>query len=450
MNFTMIILAAGQGTRMKSHLPKPLHHLGGKPLLGWVLDGAHAAGASQHVVITPKKSESIDNFITSYQEMRGHHIQTAIQDPTHGTGHAVLQARDALSDFDGIVLVAFADTPLIYADTYRALADALHQSDDAAITCLGFHADDPTGYGRMVTDDHGHLLKIVEEKDADEAEKAIRFVNAGIMAFRAPHVFEMLNSVAVNANTGELYVTDCIAAARDAGHDVLTLSAHQDEVMGINTRTHLAQAEFVLQQRLRQAAMDNGATLIAPETVFLHYDTILEHDVIVEPNVVFGPNVVVGAGSQIKSFSHLEGTVMGACCIIGPYARLRTGTDLGKGVKIGNFVETKNTKMDDLAKANHLTYLGDSTIGARTNIGAGAITCNYDGVNKHNTTIGDDAFIGSNTSLIAPITVGDRAIIGAGSTITRNIENDDLGLSRAEMKTVKDGASKLKKRQKTS
>lgn len=444
MNFATIILAAGQGTRMKSHLPKPLHRLGGKPLLAWVLDGANAAGAERQVVITPKDSKAIDTFISSYEDARGQTVTTAIQHPAHGTGHAVEQARDALKDFDGIVLVAFADTPLIYADTYHSLAKALEDDADAAIACLGFHAEDPTGYGRLVTDEHGHLIKIVEEKDTNDAEKSITFVNAGIMALRAPMMFDLLDRLPYHDGTGEKYLTDCIQLAREDGRHVITLTASGDEVMGINTRRHLAEAEAVLQTRLRQAAMDSGATLLAPETVFLHHDTVLEQDVIIEPNVVFGPGVHVGEGSEIKAFSHLEGAVMGACCIIGPYARLRPGTRLGEGVKIGNFVETKNTEMGDLAKANHLTYLGDSHVGARANIGAGTITCNYDGVNKHKTSIGEDAFIGSNTALVAPVSVGDRAMVGAGSTITRNIEDDDLGLTRGEMKSVKGGAAKLK------
>ena len=431
---------------MKSHLPKPLHRLGGKPLLAWVLDSATAAGSEQHVVITPKDSDVIDGFISSYSEQRGTNIATAIQHPAHGTGHAVEQARDALKDYKGIVLVAFADTPLIYAETYQALAQALHDDNDAAIACLGFMAEDPTGYGRFVTDDKGHLLKIVEEKATTPEERAITFVNAGIMALRAPMVFELLDNLAYNQAAGEKYLTDCIELARGNGQHVITLTASEDEVMGINTRRHLAEAEAILQSRLRQAAMDSGATLIAPETVFLHHDTVLEQDVIIEPHVVFGPDVHVGEGTEIKSFSHLEGAVLGACCIIGPYARLRPGTRLGEGVKIGNFVETKNTEMGELAKANHLTYLGDASIGARANIGAGTITCNYDGTNKHKTSIGEEAFIGSNTALVAPVSVGDRAMIGAGSTITRDIADDDLGLTRGEMKSIKGGATKLRAR----
>jgi bifunctional UDP-N-acetylglucosamine pyrophosphorylase/glucosamine-1-phosphate N-acetyltransferase len=444
MNFATIILAAGHGTRMQSELPKPLHRLGGKPLLGWVMDSTHAAGANRHVVVVSKDSDDISTFISSYENTRGIKAEATIQNPVQGTGHAVEQARDALSDYKGIVVVAYADTPLIYADTYHALAAALNADANASVACLGFDNSNPAGYGRMVTDDNGHLLKIVEEKDASKAEKAITFVNAGTMALRAPMVFDLLDAIDNSAKTGEKYLTDCIAAARTTGQHVITIHAHVDEVMGINTRQQLAQAEATLQNRLRKAAMDGGATLVAPETVFLNYDTILEKDVIVEPNVVFGSDVVVGEGSEIKSFSHLEGASIGARCRIGPYARLRPGTRLAEGVGIGNFVEVKNTEMGESAKANHLTYLGDSTVGARANIGAGTITCNYDGVHKHETRIGEEAFIGSNTALVAPVTVGDRAIIGAGSTITRDVGADELGLTRVDMKTVTSGADKVK------
>ena len=447
MTFSLIILAAGKGTRMKSNLAKPLHKVGGKPMLAWVLDSGFAAGASAQIVITPEDHGDVSNFIDAYSDIRQLDVKTAVQHPQQGTGHAVECAAPLLKDYDGIVLVAFADTPLLYADTYAALAQSLHDNPNAAVACLGFHADQPKGYGRMVLDDGGKLVKIVEEKDTNAEEKHITFVNAGIMALSAPLVFDLLDEIAYANASGEKYLTDCVEAARAKGHDVLALEASQTEVIGVNDRSHLAEAEAILQARLRTAAMEAGASLIAPETVFLHHDTVLEPDVIIEPNVVFGPNVTIGQGSEVKSFSHLEGVVTGACCIIGPYARLRPGTQLGEGVKIGNFVETKNTVMGDLAKANHLTYLGDATVGGKANIGAGTITCNYDGVNKHKTSIGEGAFIGSNSSLVAPISVGDRAIIGAGSTITKNVGSDDLALTRGEMKTVSNGATRLRQRQ---
>ena len=450
MSFKSIILAAGQGTRMKSNLPKPLHKIGGKPMLAWVLDTSFAAGADGQVVITPKDSETIDNFIAAYTDIRKTDVKTAIQDPPKGTGHAVECAQDSLKDdngnaYQGIVIVAFADTPLVRSETYQALADALETSD-AAIACLGFEAQDPTGYGRLVRNDKGLLLKITEEKDANADEKKITFVNAGMMALRAPLVFDLLAGLQNNAKTGEKYLTDCIEAARQAGHNVVTIEAEQTEVLGVNDRADLAQAESVMQDQLRQAAMASGATLIAPETVFLHHDAVIEPDVIIEPHVVIGQAVHIGEGSEIKSFSHLEGVKTGPCCVIGPYARLRPGTNLGEGVKIGNFVETKNITMGDLSKANHLTYLGDSTIGSKSNIGAGTITCNYDGFNKHRTTIGDGAFIGSNSALVAPVSIGDRALVGAGSTITRDVEDDALVIVRGEAKTLSDGATRLRQK----
>ena len=447
MSFRTIILAAGQGTRMKSNLPKPLHKLGGKPMLAWVLDTSFAAGADGQVVITPKDSDVIDGFINAYTEARKLDVQTAIQDPQKGTGHAVECAKEALKDYNGIIIVAFADTPLVQTETYQALAKALETSD-AAIACLGFDAEDPTGYGRLVTDDQGRLLKITEEKDANDEEKAIAFVNAGMMALKAPLAFELLEGLHDNTKTGEKYLTDCIEAARAKGHDVLTIKAEQTEVLGVNDRADLAQAEAVMQNQLRQAAMAAGATLIAPETVFLHHDAVIEPDVIIEPHVVISKAVHIGEGSEIKSFSHLEGVKTGPCCVIGPYARLRPGTDLGEGVKIGNFVETKNITMGDLSKANHLTYLGDSTIGSKTNIGAGTITCNYDGFNKNRTTIGDGAFIGSNSSLVAPVSIGDRALIGAGSTITRDVADDALAIVRGDEKTLPGGAERLRQKYK--
>ena len=450
MSFKTIILAAGQGTRMKSNLPKPLHKVGGKPMLAWVLDTSFAAGADGQVVITPKDSNTIDNFIAAYSDIRKVDVKTAIQDPPKGTGHAVECAQDALKDNDGkayqgIVIVAFADTPLVRTETYQALAHALETSD-AAIACLGFDAQDPTGYGRLVTDDNGLLLKITEEKDANDDEKKITFVNAGMMALRAPLVFDLLAGLQNNTKTGEKYLTDCIEAARQSGHNVVTIKAEQTEVLGVNDRADLAQAEAVMQDQLRKAAMTAGATLIAPETVFLHHDAVIEPDVIIEPHVVIGQAVHIGEGSEIKSFSHLEGVKTGPCCVIGPYARLRPGTNLGEGVKIGNFVETKNITMGDLSKANHLTYLGDSTIGSKSNIGAGTITCNYDGFNKNRTNIGDGAFIGSNSALVAPVSIGDRALVGAGSTITRDVDDDALVIARGETKTLSGGATRLRQK----
>jgi len=446
MEFASVILAAGAGKRMKSSLPKPLHLLGGKPMLAWALDAAYLAGAARQIVVTPPEAGAIDRFLADYRQFTGLDVTGATQDEALGTGHAVEAAQPALDGFEGVVLVAFADTPLVAAETYRRLADALISDPKTAVVCLGFEADDPQGYGRFVTAADGQLEAIIEEKDATPEIAAIRLVNAGIMAIRAPLAFGLLDRCTYNNASGEKYLTDIVAAARAEGHGVKCLKADSAEVMGINSRHDLALAEAELQKRLRQAALANGATLIAPETVFLHFDTILEPDVIIEPHVVFGPGVVIGEGSQIRAFSHLEGVITGPCCIIGPYARLRPGTLLGEGVRIGNFVETKNTTMGDLSKANHLTYLGDAIIGAEANIGAGTITCNYDGINKHQTIIGRGAFIGSNTALVAPVTVGDHAMIGAGSTITDAVDAESLTLTRAETRHFPKGATRFRER----
>ncbi|MGC6484382.1 MAG: bifunctional UDP-N-acetylglucosamine diphosphorylase/glucosamine-1-phosphate N-acetyltransferase GlmU [Candidatus Puniceispirillales bacterium] len=445
MEFTAIILAAGQGKRMRSKLPKPLHQLGGKPLLGWALDAAGFAGAQQRVVITPKDAAAINDFIAAYETRHDTRIGSIVQHPPQGTGHAVAVSREALAGTEGVAIITFADTPLLRAETFRRMATTL-TDNDAAVVCLGMTVDNPHGYGRLIMDKDGQLQQITEEKDASPEERRINFVNAGIMAVRLPLVFDLLDDVGTNNASGEQYLTDIVASARQRGLSVTALDADPDEVMGINDRADLAKAEAVLQQRLRIAAMEQGATLIAPETVFLHHDTVLEEDVIIEPHVVFGPGVHLGEGSAIRSFCHLEGVKTGPCCMIGPYARLRPGTILDEGVKIGNFVETKNVTMGALAKANHLSYVGDSSVGSKANIGAGTITCNYDGYNKHKTTIGDEAFIGSNTALVAPVSVGDRAIIGAGSTITTDIDDDALALTRAEPRISKGGGARLRRK----
>ena len=444
MNFVTIILAAGQGKRMRSKLPKPLHRLGGKPLLGWALDAAMMAGADRQIVITPEDAAPITDFISAWGKARGNKPETVVQHPPQGTGHAVAVTRGLLGTTDGIAIVTFADTPLLRAETFRRMVTAIAETD-AAVACLGMTVENPHGYGRMVMD-NGTLQRITEEKDATPEERQINFVNAGIMAIRLPLVFDLLDDVGMDNASGEQYLTDVVAAARQRGLNVTAMEADPEEVMGINDRADLAMAEAALQKRLRHAAMESGATLVAPDTVFLNHDTVLEEDVIIEPHVVFGSGVHIGEGTEIRSFCHLEGVKTGACCMIGPYARLRPGTDLAEGVRIGNFVETKNTTMGALAKANHLSYVGDSAVGSKANIGAGTITCNYDGYNKHKTVIGAEAFIGSNTALVAPVSVGDRAIIGAGSTITKDVADDALALTRAEMKVSAGAAPRLRKK----
>ena len=330
MNFVTIILAAGQGKRMRSKLPKPLHRLGGKPLLGWALDAAMMAGADREIVITPEDAAPITDFISAWGKARGSKPETVVQHPPQGTGHAVAVTRDLLGITDGIAIVTFADTPLLRAETFRRMVKAIAETD-AAVACLGMTVENPHGYGRMVMD-NGTLQRITEEKDATPEERQINFVNAGIMAIRLPLVFDLLDDVGMNNASGEQYLTDVVAAARQRGLNVTAMEADPEEVMGINDRADLAMAEAALQKRLRHAAMESGATLVAPDTVFLNHDTVLEEDVIIEPHVVFGPGVHIGEGTEIRSFCHLEGVKTGACCMIGPYARLRPGTDLAEGV----------------------------------------------------------------------------------------------------------------------
>ena len=421
MEFTAIILAAGKGTRMRSSLAKPLHKVGGHPMLGWSFDAATAAGAKRIVTVLSPGSESIQSWLNG--------APFAIQEQQLGTGNAVAAARDAVETDDGIAVVMFADTPLVTAESIASLAHAIE--DGASLAVAEFEAADHSGYGRVVSDDKGNITGIVEDRDATSKQRTIRLCNGGIMAARTPLLFDLLASITNDNAKQEYYLTDIIGMATDAGHEVTYRLIEEAEILGVNDRADLAKAEAELQDRLRTAAMQSGVTLIAPETVFLSADAVIEPDVIIEPHVIIGKGCHIGEGTIIRAFSHLEGTRLGSCCIIGPYARLRPGTEGGDGVKIGNFVEVKKTSLGAGAKANHLTYLGDASIGAEANVGAGTITCNYDGFGKHETLIGEGAFIGSNTALVAPVSIGARAIIGAGSTITRDVAADSIAVERA-------------------
>ena len=421
MEFTAIILAAGKGTRMRSSLAKPLHKVGGHPMLGWSIDAATAAGAKRIVTVLSPGSESIQSWLNG--------APFAIQEQQLGTGNAVAAARDAVETDDGIAVVMFADTPLVTAESIASLAHAIE--DGASLAVAAFEAADPSGYGRVVRDDKGNITGIVEDRDASSKQRTICLCNGGIMAARTPLLFDLLASITNDNAKQEYYLTDIIGMATEAGHEVTYSLIEEAEILGVNDRADLAKAEAELQERLRTAAMQSGVTLIAPETVFLSADAVIEPDVIIEPHVIIGKGCHIGEGTIIRAFSHLEGTRLGSCCIIGPYARLRPGTEGGDGVKIGNFVEVKKTSLGAGAKANHLTYLGDASIGAEANVGAGTITCNYDGFGKHETLIGEGAFIGSNTALVAPVSIGARAIIGAGSTITRDVAADSIAVERA-------------------
>ena len=418
-----IILAAGEGTRMKSARPKVLHELGGRSLLGHALAAVRAAGADRVVVVVGPDRADVAAEATRHAPGAG----IVVQVERKGTAHAVLAAREALSAGCDDVLVAFADTPLVRAATFASLRSAL--AAGATVAALGFEARDPTGYGRFVTRG-GELVEIVEHKDADEATRAITLCNAGLMALDGTRALAILHAIGNTNAQGEYYLTDAVAVARAQGGSCVAMRAAEAEVQGVNDRAQLAVAEAEFQRRKRQEAMAAGATLLAPETVFFSHDTVLGRDVLVEQNVVFGPGVTVADGVVIHAFSHLEGAQLAAGVSIGPYARLRPGARLAQGARVGNFVEVKAASIGEGAKVNHLTYIGDAEIGAGANIGAGTITCNYDGFFKSKTIIGEGAFIGSNSSLVAPVRIGDGAFVGSGSVITQDVPPDALAIGR--------------------
>ncbi|MAC38905.1 MAG: bifunctional N-acetylglucosamine-1-phosphate uridyltransferase/glucosamine-1-phosphate acetyltransferase [Oceanicaulis sp.] len=431
-----IILAAGQGTRMKSKTVKVLHSVGGRPMLDWSVDLARKSGADRIVTVYGAHSPAVKTAA----EALG--TQTALQDPPKGTGHAVLAAREALADVEGAAIVLYADTPLITPQTVAKVFAALE--DGASVAVLGFEPEDPAAYGRLITDGEGNLDRIVEYKDASEAERAVRLVNSGVLAAPAPLLLELLAEVGNDNANGEYYLTDVVGLARGRGLKAVVVKADPGEVLGVNSRGDLAGAEAAFQARMRKQAMADGVTLIAPETVFFSHDTQIARDVIVEPNVVFGPGVTIGEDAVIHAFSHLEGASVAQGASVGPYARLRPGAELGAGAKVGNFVEVKKSQLGEGAKVSHLTYIGDASIGANANIGAGTITCNYDGYDKHRTVVGEGAFIGSNTCLVAPVTVGAGAFTGTGTIVTENVEADALALARTPMTTKSGWAARFR------
>ena len=433
-----IVLAAGEGTRMRATRPKVLHAIGQRSLLAHALEAAKLAGAGDIAVVVAPGQDAVEAEARRVAPK----AQMFEQAERRGTAHAVLAARRALKPKSGRtaddILVMFADTPLLRAENLKALRAALAKG--ASVAVLGFTPADPAGYGRLVRrgDD---LLAIREEKDASAVEREIAFCNGGLMALAGDKALKILERIG-NANAkSEYYLTDAVAIAREMGLKAVALAAEEDDVRGVNTQAQLAEAEAVLQKRLRAAAMDAGVSMVAPETVYLSADTKLGKDVVIEPNVVFGPGVIVEDGALIRAFSHLEGARVGKGARVGPFARLRPGADLGADVHVGNFVEVKAAKLEAGAKANHLTYIGDARIGAGANIGAGTITCNYDGVAKHRTDIGKGAFIGSNSALVAPVKVGDGAYVGTGTVVTKDVPAGALVVARARA-TVKEGWAK--------
>ena len=432
-----IVLAAGEGTRMRARRPKVLHPIGGRSLIAHVLAAVGEIGGPIAVVAGPG-----EEAVVQAVRLAAPGAEIFVQNERRGTAHAVLAARAALARGADDVLVVFADTPLITARTLSRLREALAAwadgADGAGVAVLGFRPADPTGYGRLILDGDGRLAAIREEKDASPAELAIGLCNAGLMALRGAAALAILDRIGDDNAKGEFYLTDAVAIARDLGLAAVAIESGEDEVRGVNTQAHLAEAEAALQRRLRAAAHEAGVTMVAPETVHLCSDTRLGADVTIEPYVVFGPGVTVETGAVIRSFSHLEGAHVGRGARVGPFARLRPGAILEVEVHVGNFVEVKEARLAAGAKANHLAYVGDASVGAGANIGAGAITCNYDGAKKHRTEIGKGAFIGSNAALVAPVRIGDGAYVGSGSVITRDVPADALALGRGRQ-TIKEG-----------
>ena len=432
-----VVLAAGEGTRMRSARPKVLHEVAGQSLLAHVLDAApHGTGSALAVVIGPDHKA-----VTEEVKRIRPDAATFVQAERLGTAHAVLAARAAIERGADDLLVAFGDTPLISAETFARLRAPLAKG--AALAVLGFRAADPTGYGRLLLE-NGRLTAIREHADATEEERKVTLCNAGVMAFEGRRALEVLDRIG-NANSkGEYYLVDAVEIVREMGLEAVVIETSEDEVRGINNKAQLAEAEAVLQARLRKAALDAGVTLVAPDTIYLAADTTFGRDVTIEPFVVIGPGVNVADGAVIHSFSHIVQTSIGKKASIGPYARLRPGTALGDGVRIGNFVETKAATIEAGAKVNHLSYVGDAHVGANSNLGAGTITCNYDGFFKHKTLIGEGAFVGTNSSLVAPVKIGKGAYIGSGSVITKDVPDDAMAVERSQQSTREGGAAKYR------
>ena len=422
----IVVLAAGKGTRMRSDLHKALHPIAGRSMLDHLLASAAELAPERQVVIAGHGREQLEAALAGRAEI-------AVQEPQLGTGHGVQQAEAALAGFDGDVLILYADVPFVRPETMRAMLARLNAPDAPAVVVLGFEPEDTLHYGRVIADGAGRIARMVEHKDASEAERATRLCNSGLMAVKSGALFGLLARVG-NANSqGEYYLVDVVNVANADGRAcAVVVTDDADEVAGINSRGELAEAEGRWQARRRRQAMADGASLIAPETVWFSWDTALGRDVTVEPNVWFGPGVSVADGATIRAFSHIEGASIGPKCEVGPFARLRPGAVLEEKAKVGNFVEIKKAVLGKGAKANHLSYIGDAEVGAAANIGAGTITCNYDGYFKYRTVIGERAFIGSNSSLIAPVKIGADAIVGAGSAVSRDVADGELRLVRAE------------------
>ena len=434
----VVILAAGQGSRMKSKTPKVLHKIGGQTMLGHVLAASSALAPQKRIVVFGANGAAV----AEAGKQAGDDVVTVRQDPPQGTGDAVAQTLPALEGFSGVVLVLYADTPLVEAQTMAGLAQ---KAVGCGAAVLGFRPAKPGAYGRLKQDSKGALEAIVEAKDASDDELAITLCNSGVMAIEADFLRRGLPQLNAENAKGEYYLTDLIAIARKEGLSCAIQEASADEVLGVNSRAELSVAEKIFQNRRRADVMSSGVTLIDPETVYFSFDTKIENDVLIEPNVFFGPGVAVAQGAVIKAHCHIEGARIGPEAQVGPFARLRPGTNLEQTAKIGNFVEVKNADIGQDAKVSHLTYIGDASIGAHANIGAGTITCNYDGFSKHKTEIGEGAFIGSNSALVAPVKINDGAYVGSGSVITKDVDKDALAVARGRQSSLKGWAARFRK-----
>jgi bifunctional UDP-N-acetylglucosamine pyrophosphorylase/glucosamine-1-phosphate N-acetyltransferase len=439
-DFAVVILAAGQGTRMRSDTHKVLHPIASRPLLLHLLDTVDRIGAKRRVVVVGKGRDQVEKALEGRDVTVGHQAEQK------GTGHAVLQAKAALDGYEGAVLVLYADTPFVEAATLERMLDRLDGGDGPGVVVLASCPEDPAAYGRIILGQGDRIAKMVEYRDATEEERAVRLCNSGMMAVRSDDLFRWLGQVTNDNAAGEFYLPDIVNIAAAEGREAVVIEGDAYETAGVNSRAELAHLELEWQRRRREQALQEGATLIDPESVWFAYDTKLGRDVTVEPHVVFGPGVEIADGATIKAFSHIEGASIGAKAAIGPFARIRPGTSLADHTKVGNFVELKKATVGAGAKVNHLSYVGDAKIGEHSNIGAGTITCNYDGFGKYRTVIGAGAFIGSNTSLVAPVTIGDGAVVGAGSVITADVEADSLAIERSEQKGIAGWASKFRER----
>ena len=424
MSIALIILAAGKGTRMKSDLPKVLHHIAGAPMLVHAMKSGATLDPAKTIIVAGHGAEQVSDAAKAFDET----ADVVLQTEQLGTAHAVAQAKEVLFDFDGDALVLYGDTPFINPKTLEHMTAARADHD---VVVLGFEAADPGRYGRLIMEGE-HLKKIVEFKDASDEERQITLCNSGVICARSAVLFDLIAAVGNDNASGEYYLTDIVEIAQRKGLNATSVTCDESETLGVNSRVQLAEADAIFQSKARVALMEAGVTLHAPDTVYLSHDTHIGPDTIIEPNVVFGASVTVENGANIRAFSHLEGCHVSRGATVGPYARLRPGTELAEFTRVGNFVEIKNAVIDEGAKVNHLSYVGDAHVGARANIGAGTITCNYDGVMKHHTEIGEDSFIGSNTLLVAPVAIGANAMTASGTVVTQDVPDDALAIARSK------------------